>query len=310
MRFAGSALIPSIMPALEHLEVKVKLNPDLTICLWDTATTQTSPLNHTQTDAWELESRRGELLKYTDDRYIAAIQVDSHILSVLDLEQNIGLCWTENPFLPVTRRAAPCQFILHWWLREKGLLMIHSAAVGTPDGAALLVGRSGAGKSTAALACLHAGMQYLSDDRCVLGLEPSPRVYALYNSGKVDERQINLFPRFHSAWAKPAVSSSEKALLFVKQTAPEQIAQHLPIKVAILLHLGHCKETTFKVSKPMVVCQALTTSTMIYAPGWSQVDLHGAAQFVQRVPCFKINAGTEIQKIPGVVAHIIKTAAS
>ncbi len=306
LHFAGPSLIPTITPALEHLASNGEHSTaDLTICLWDSSTTDAPLLNEMGDTTWMLHSRRGELLDYSDDNYQTALQVDAGILNILDKKHNLALSWVQHPTQSIFKLAAPCQLILHWWLRERGLLMIHSAAVGLEKGAALLVGQSGAGKSTASLACLHTGMKYLADDRCLMTLDPKPRVYALYNSGKIIPSQIHHFPRFQHAITNPTALSTDKALLFVKQTAPEQIALHLPIKVILLARLTYQKKTTISPIKPLVVCQILASSTMIYAPGWSQADLRGAAQLVQQVPCYAINMGTDIWQIPKLISQTI-----
>src|SRR5947208_1898035 len=41
LRFAGPALLPHLTPALAHLEVKPADAPALTVCVWDSASTQT-----------------------------------------------------------------------------------------------------------------------------------------------------------------------------------------------------------------------------------------------------------------------------
>jgi hypothetical protein len=53
-------------------------------------------------------------------------------------------------------------------LHQRGLLVLHASAVAGPGGAAALLGRSGAGKSTTAGALGALGWQILTDDICVV----------------------------------------------------------------------------------------------------------------------------------------------
>lgn len=157
LRFAGPALIPVLTPALDHLAaLNSRRGTELTVCLWDSASTRTPP----SIDTWESlrPGPRGEVLDYSDDRFCTAVQVDAGILSILDRRNGEALYWANSNELPIYERSAPLKVILHWWLREHGYLMIHAG------GAALLVGQTGTGKSTAALSCLTAGMRYISDD--------------------------------------------------------------------------------------------------------------------------------------------------
>ncbi len=61
---------------------------------------------------------------------------------------------------------------LSWFFERRGLLVLHGAMVARPDGAVLLVGPTGAGKSTASLAALARGWELHSDDLVVVGLGP------------------------------------------------------------------------------------------------------------------------------------------
>ena len=54
--------------------------------------------------------------------------------------------------------------------------VVHAASVGTKDGAVLIVGKGGSGKSTSALACLNAGMYYLGDDYTLISNDSNPQV--------------------------------------------------------------------------------------------------------------------------------------
>jgi hypothetical protein len=286
LRFAGYSLIPKIMPALAHLTVEVESGADLTICLWDSVTTNAPSLDVIVDAQWSLHSRRG-------------------VLNILDNKQNLALFWVRNPSLSVFKLAAPCQLIFHWWLRDQGLYLIHSAVVGLDIGAAMVVGNSGSGKSTSALTCAHAGMKYLADDRCVVALDPAPIAYTLYNSGKVEPGQLHHFPRFQHAFTNLDALNTQKALLYTQQTAPDKLVLQLPLKVILSARLTYQTETTISPIKPMEVCQVLASSTMIYTPGWSQEDLRAAVKLVQKVPCYALNLGTDLWQIPDVISRTI-----
>ena len=66
--------------------------------------------------------------------------------------------------LPWWERAAPMRAVLYWFLEQHQRTFLHGAAVSDGRAAAMLVGPGGSGKSSTALACLLAGMDYLGDD--------------------------------------------------------------------------------------------------------------------------------------------------
>jgi hypothetical protein len=56
------------------------------------------------------------------------------------------------------------------FLRERndGIVSLHAASVGLPDGIVAIIGDSHAGKTTTAIACARAGMTLYSDERCLI----------------------------------------------------------------------------------------------------------------------------------------------
>jgi len=65
-------------------------------------------------------------------------------------------------------------FALAWVLGAHGRFVLHAAAVARDDRALLVLGHTGAGKSTLSGACLEAGWQLLGDDQVVLDASTAP----------------------------------------------------------------------------------------------------------------------------------------
>gem|GEM_PF-458614 len=396
--FAGPALMPLLLPALEHLLApSAQGPPGLTVHIRDEESTgvRLPPVS------WKLDriGLRGEALDYSDDRFLTAVQTDVKALSMLDRQRGVASYWVaRGEDLPVYERAAPLKTVLHWWLRERGLPMIHAGAVGTAagtsprihspvgaspgvhspvganpgvrptagasprihppvganpgvrptagtsprihppvgaspsvrptagtsprihppvganpgvrpipeEGAVLLVGQTGAGKSTAALACLDAGMRYLSDDRCLLALEPEPRVHCIYNAAKLRPEQMRRFPRLLPAVRNPGEAETEKALVFVNEYAPERLAPSLPVRAVLLARVSGKSGTSVEPVSPAPVLRELAVSSMIYQPGMARDELRMMADLVRRVPCYRIHLGSDLESVPRGVAQAIE----
>ena len=70
------------------------------------------------------------------------------------------------------------------WALDHDLLAMHSAAVEVDGRGVLLIGASGAGKSTTAMACAAAGLGFLGDDLCLV--DPRSRtVHSWYSTMKL-----------------------------------------------------------------------------------------------------------------------------
>ena len=303
LAFAGPALVPLLTPALAHLAIPPVASPDLTLCLWDSASTGVQPpCAWTKADV----ALRGEIPSCSNEQILTAVQNDVNALSVLDHVQQLGFfCIDSVHSLRAYERAAPLKVLLHWWLRGQGLVMIHAGAVGLADGAVLIVGKTGAGKSTTTLACLNAGLRYLADDRCLLGLDPTPQAYCIYNSAKLHLAQMNCFPNLLPAVGNLAETATEKALIHVNEFAPAQIAPRLPIRAILLAHVAGTTATTLAPVSRMALLRDFVASTLVYQPGAVQQEVELMAALVRQVPCYQLNLGTDLAGIPPVIAQLI-----
>ncbi|NLE46182.1 MAG: hypothetical protein GX620_15795 [Chloroflexi bacterium] len=310
LEFAGPALAPSILPALSHtLTDGAPSIPDLTVYLWDSASTGVLP----PPDPWTRSQvrARGEVSDLCDDRVLTAIQREAGALSMVDRERWLGVYRVDSAVgLPAYERAAPLKVLLHWWLRERGLPMIHAGAVGADDGGVLLVGQTGSGKSTAALACLDAGMQYVSDDRCLLSLSPHPEALCIYNSAKLHQDHMHRFPRLLPHVSNPDEPPPEKSLIFVQQFAPEQVVRRLSIRGILLAHIGGRRQTVLKPVSRMEVLRQVAMSSLIYQPDASHAEVRAFADLVRRLPSLRLELGTDLKAIPCVVAEAIRSMSS
>jgi hypothetical protein len=305
IHFAGSSLVEPLTRALEHLTVEPGGDaPELIICAWDSASTGVPlPLCPWTRD----QITPGGLIQGpASDPILAALQADIGALSLFDSTRHLALFRAADAStLPACERASPLKAILHWWLRGFDMPMIHCGAVGTAAGGALLVGHTASGKSTSALACLSAGMRYVTDDRCILSLDPEPRALCIYDSAKLWPDQMRRFPHLLAAISNPSELESEKALVFVKRSRPAQLAMELPIRVVLLARIADQPLTTLTPTTPIRVLRDLVPSTLIYQPGAAHDEVRAMAQLVRRVPCRQINLGRELERIPEMIARAI-----
>lgn len=102
-------------------------------------------------------------------------------------------------------------------LRSRGLFGIHAACVARDGGGLLLCGRSGSGKSTAALALARSGWGFLGDDTCYAdGASSPPRLRARWSDVHVTEASLAVViaPEDREAAFRP--EGSEKYFLPVR----------------------------------------------------------------------------------------------
>ncbi|HWP47776.1 MAG TPA: hypothetical protein VNM22_11490 [Candidatus Limnocylindrales bacterium] len=297
LRFAGSALVPFITPALEHLAVSSDIGEaDLTICLWDSASTGTSMPPR----PWGLDGciARGDVRGFSDTRIHVALSADVGAVSTLDITENLGVYWIRDAcHVPTYERGAPLRAILHWWMRQHGRLLVHAGAVGHLKDGVLLAGSGGSGKSTTALAALVGGWRYVGDDYCLLVPNGVPYVYSLYNSAKLNAVHLENFPTLLSAISNPEELASEKALLYLYQYQPSSLIAGLPVRVILLTRVTGRPETTLTLATPIAALRAFAPSSLFLFPGTGQFEFLALADLVRQIPCYHLELGTELERI-------------
>ena len=189
---AGSALLSRITPAFAHLPHVCDETPaDLTVLLWDTASTG-QPLPDLGAHRAVAGSPVTPILHGGGRSFV--FHAFENAMSYLDHEERVGVYVVEDAStLPPWERACPLRALLTWWLAPQDLLLAHGAAVGSAEGAVVLAGPGGSGKSTTALSCFAAGMGYLGDDYVLL--DPTTRsVWSVYASAKLADEHLARFP--------------------------------------------------------------------------------------------------------------------
>lgn len=303
LRFAGPALLSPLTQAFQHLDV-TQDTPLLTIHIWDTASTGKKML----APDWEGDDflARGVIQGYNDDRIHTAFQHGSGAVNMLDAQRDLAVFWVPSADeLPYWEKGSPLRSILHWWLGRQQRQLVHGAAVGNSHGAVLIGGKGGSGKSTTALACLESDLLYLGDDYTVLGVDPSPTVYSLYSSAKINADNVSRLPHLGEKISNPDRLDSEKALLFVQEHYPTKTVSELPIRAILLPRVTGLRETTLKRSSTAHALAALAPSTIFQLPRAGAEAFKFLAAIAKQVPCFTFEAGTDISGIPPAIERLL-----
>jgi hypothetical protein len=298
--FAGPALIPVIEPALGHLVAQhdEQHTPSLTVCVWDAASTGVPPVPLPPGALHHGDS--GPRYHGEDDGIV--IHAADGTLSVVEVGRRTGLHYLPdaNDVLWY-QEAAPLKDVVHAWSGWHHLRLIHAAAVGHPDGGVLIVGAAGSGKSTTSLACLRAGLGYAGDDYVLVDVEGAV-VHSLYSSAKLEWENFDR----HTELFRPANSRADaKALAFLARDVPERMAPRFPLRALLLPTITGRDETRAVPTSAARALLGLAPSTLLQMPGHDQLSLGAMARLVERVPCFRLELGTNLSAIPDVVEAVL-----
>lgn len=305
LRFAGEALIPYMTPALGHLAIEPVSDPDLTVCLWDSSSTNTimppPPWRRNQH-----HPKRGEIIGFNSDRIHTSFQWGAFALSLLDRDRNLGIYWVETPEqLPYWEAGSPLRTIFNVWMGKQGIQLVHAGAVGIPSGGVLLVGKGGSGKSTTALSCLNSELFYASDDYSLVTAEPNPTVFSIYSTGKKNADDVERLPFLTKAISNSDRLDSEKALYFINEHFPEKIISSFPIRAILMPRITGKPETTLTPTSFSAALLALAPSTVIQLPGAGKEACQIMMQVASKVNCYYLELGTEVAQIPQVIFNLI-----
>jgi hypothetical protein len=316
LRHAGGNLREGLLAPFELLTCPDAGDPDLTISLFDTASSGIEP----PPPLWEpiaaapgtnpvarLRSERACVLAAAGSRGLTA---------ALPLEGVAVFHLPDAAAIPASERAAPIREALQLLMASRGRLMTHAGAVGRDGRGVLLVGRGGSGKSTLALSCALAGMEIVADDYVLL--EPdSLAVHAMQSTAKLTEDSAARLgvpaAAIDAAGFEPTLEGPAKALVDIPKLAPGTLRRRLEINALIAPSLGPLTSSLVahtakkqEVSpgdgladlmlRPISAAEALRAvapSTIVQAGFGSGGSLATLADLVRRVPGYALELSPE-----------------
>jgi hypothetical protein len=306
VRTAGLALVEPLGRAVAHLvdEADEQPSPDLTVCLFDTESTGVAP----PYARWGPEHvrERGLVEGFVDDRYLTVFQVVTGQLSMLDREQRLAVCWMRSSDgVPMPERAAPLWRLLHAWLADRRLLLVHGAAVGLADGGVLIVGPGGAGKSCSTLACLGSRLGIAGDDYVVVEVGSEPRVHSIYNSAKVHPSNLDRMPFLRSLVSDGDIERDAKALVFLQEDAPHALSPGFPIRAVVVPQVADVDAARVAPVSRAEVMRALAPSSVLLSPHTARAVMPSLVDLIRSVPVFRLQVGTDARSIPDAILRVL-----
>ncbi len=287
-RARGCAL--GLLAPFEHLACSSRGDPDLTISLFDTASSGIEP----PPPLWEpivaapgtnpvarLRSERACVLAAAGSRGLTAA-LPAEGVAVFHLPDAAAI--------PASERAAPIREALQLLMAARGRLMTHAGAVGRDGRGVLLVGRGGSGKSTLALSCALAGMEIVGDDYVLL--EPdSLTAHAMQSTAKLTEDSAARLGipagAIDAAGFEPTLEGPAKALVDIRGLAPGRMKRRLrisrrgrPRRSARRAHWSR----RYVRSRAGDALRAVAPSTIVQAGFGGGGSLATLADLVRRVP--------------------------
>ena len=318
IRCSGQLQVSELALALSHLKTSLPAGADFTIQAWDCVSGGPSSNAFLAGYLRDFYARwdeacgpRGEVLAFHSKELPVLYHAGPDILSVIDIENRVGyyLKRDDSP-LPYWESGSPFRTILHVWLASLDVQFLHAAAVGTEEGGVVLAGKGGAGKSTAALACLDAGLWYAGDDYCASGWNGAPPcVHSLYNTAKLKGKpDFERFPHLRDrVWNPESLldNSRDKAMFYLSESSGDRIRAGFPLRAILVPHITGKRDSHLGPCSESQALLALSASTIAQLPMAGAQDLERLGDLAARLPRYTLHLGTEMSQIPAVIRSIL-----
>ena len=312
--FSNSLLASKLLPAFSHLKNSNLSCKDLTIYVWDSKVSGVStpkPSFDRKESSISQNNGYGYNVRYGDINKPRFIYVDNSnpFMCFFDPIKKEAFYWYDDAKkIPFHERGTPMHTLFDWWAETQGLLLTHAGAIGNERGGVLIVGKGGQGKSTIAISSLWEDeLYYVADDYLILESFPHPKVYSLYNTGKLNYEHLTTnLPHLLPLLDNPKTAYKEKGLFFFNKSHGSKMVSSLQLSSAILPLVTKQKLTTISPVKPMKLLIGLASSTIYQSSIGSAEKLNILTSTLSSLPCYALNTGKDLTDIPKKVKRLIE----
>jgi hypothetical protein len=311
MRVAGNRLASLVSLPFCHLvaEQMSPAPPALSIALWDERETCVPLPADIRAIFRQIAANVEELDCFVGspgERFVGYLRPRS--ASWLDRANGRLVGWVEDSdTLPLQDQGKPLYAILSLWHRDRHTQMIHAGLVSEGGRGVLLAGKGDSGKTTAALACLEGGFDYLGDD--YIALENSDEGdsvgHSLYNTAWVMADHVTHFRTVIPHTVRSAHPGREKSLALLCHAFPLRLQRSASIRVVLLPRITSGRDGKIRSASKRDALLALAPSTLALLPVSRSGDIDRLARLLDRVPCYWLDMGSELEQVPELVKEVL-----
>ena len=308
---AGQALAAALLRAFDHLAVAPDRPADLSVRLWDaTETGIARPLPDLRGLMAEHAPFGDGLVARDAAGSVGAIGFQSpRVFALLDPAAAIlAGCVTDAQALSFFEIGKPLQPLLFHWHAAHGTLPLHAALVSAQGRGMILGGKGGSGKSTSALACARAGLDFLGDDYVGIGAD-GPRGmtgHSLYASAWLEDGHSRVLP-WLTEHPLPGTDSGERKQSFsVLDALPGRLAQTTRIVAIGLPRVTAEPVAAARRIAPGEALRRLAPSSILQIPFLETPQAMAAiGRLVRACPCYELTVGPDLPSIARCVGRIL-----
>jgi hypothetical protein len=195
--------------------------------------------------------------------------------------------------LSMHERTRPLPFLLPVWYADQGVQIIHAGLVARDNRGVLFCGANGAGKSTSSLACMCAGLDFLSDDHVGLAATDGAFIgHSVFASTRLEPDHLERFPELVPHSIPSPEWFETKSLILVAEAMPERVKASVPIRAIALPVLTDAARPNVMPIGRAEALRALAPSTLMQMPFGATADRFAElARLAASVPAFRLELG-------------------
>jgi hypothetical protein len=295
---AHPALAEIFCSALAHLEISSGEKLGFAIHIWD----ETSPGIGSRTESLD----HGQITTLIDAEHFLKVTPCKSIIAAHRPSGKAAVWLQSRGDVEEWERAAPLLELVNWWASGFGYFNVHAASVGRPDGGVLIVGPGGVGKSHTAIACLDSDLFYVADDHCLLEIGACPSTASVYSTAKVFAADLHRFPMLQRREKEAYRTQEDKAVFYLNEIIPQRLSPGFPIRAVLLPHPSGRRDTQImRTSASMALLWLGPDNVLRWPASAGRLAFGKFASTLRSVPCFRLEAGTDLSQIPKAIASLL-----
>ncbi len=309
LRIVGDRLAERVTPALGHLADPgtEAVRTELRVDLWDEAETDVAPDIDLRPDPLGVSSQYDAS---TDGRFVTSVLQFSQSCIDRKAAHIVGAVQDARR-MTLYEVGRPLHVPLSLWFTDRLTPLVHAGFVADRDAGVLLIGESGAGKTTSTLACLQSGWGYLSDDLVALEIRDDGTAWghSVYASAFVDGGTIARVGSVSGMLVDGAYPYEDKQLLILPAGADGPLRMRARIRAVALLRISTTPATRFRrLRQGEALLEMLRDGLQIGVLHPGRTGLQCLADLVERVPVYRVDVGTEVAGIPAALRTMLAKA--
>jgi hypothetical protein len=308
LRCAGETVAGVLLPPFEHLAIEGADIPQLTIELYDRASSGVGPppFPGAMPDAAPGTNPVARL----DSGPVCMLAASgTGALTAADRIRGEAVFHLPDATrVPPPERAAPLREALQLLMAPRRRWLTHAGAVGRDGRGALLIGPGGSGKSTLALSCALAGMEIVADDYILLEAGPA-RAHAMQSTAKLTAdsvARLGLSPgALDPAGFEPTLEGLPKALIDIRALAPGLMRSRLEVGALVAPAVSDISRPELRsISRPRAL-RRLAPSTVLQTGVRDSRLLAALVELVREVPAYELSLCPDPAANAAVVADLV-----